>query len=269
MDSPPTFRFSSIRRLVLIMAVSVRGACVAPHYRVAQELKNDKSGAVVDISIRLEDFAPERVVCLADAIRDKYPDRDIHAAIFSNYDAARNFTPGDQELTPLQLYSKSKLHGSYHYNRKNGENFVFLTPDADSGSVNSPFNTRINLPLKGPPICKLAIDGRCLLEFKHIDYPSIGGKTDGSGEVTFTGRIHPNGMVSDLKAVETKAQPPAWESTLREFTLRNLQTWRFATSSHESSLHIKYRFALTDSGLSNDNYVHFQLPEEVRIQAHR
>jgi len=241
MPKPRMFPSGPILLLALSVAAIAWGACVAPRYRVGKELANDKSGAVLDISIRLEDFAPERMVCLADALRDKYPDRDIHAAIFSAYDAAQNFTPGDQELTPSALYAKSKLHGSYHYDRDRGENFLFLTPDADSGSANSPFNTRINLPLKGQPICKLAIDGRCLLEFKHIDYPSIGERTNGSGEVAVTGRIRQNGVVSDLKAIETKAEPPAWESTLKEFTLRNLQTWRFATSSHESSLHITFR----------------------------
>jgi hypothetical protein len=269
MSRSRVFLFGPIRLLALSLAASAWGACVAPKYRVGKELANDKSGAVVDISIRLEDFAPERLVCLAGAIRDKYPDRDIHAAIFSAYDAARNFTPGDQELTPLAQYARSKLHGSYHYDRNRGENFVFLTPDADSGSANSPFNTRIDLPLTGPPACRLALDGRCLLEFKHIDYPSVGGRTDGSGEVTVTGRIRPNGVVSELKAVETKADPPAWESTLKEFALRNLQTWRFATSSRESSLHITYHFTLTDSALSNDNYLQFQLPNEVRIQSRR
>lgn len=267
MNNPRVSRSGCVRLLALSAAVAACGACVVPQYRVAKESENDKSGAVLRISIRLEDFAPGRLACLAGALREKYPDRDISAAIFSDYNAARNFMPGDQELTPLQLSAKSKLHGSYHYDRTRGENFVFLTPDTHSGSANSPFNTRIDLPLKGPPVCKLAIDGRCLLEFKHIDYPSIGGKTDGSGEVTVTGRIRPNGALSDLKAVETKAQPPAWESALKEFTLRNLQTWRFEPSSHESPLHITYSFSLTDSGAPGNTGAVFQLPEQVRIQA--
>jgi hypothetical protein len=266
MPKSRVFLWDMIRLLALPMAATAWGACVAPRYQVGRELANDKSGTVVNISIRLEDFAPERLVCLAGALREKYPERDIHAAIFSAYAAARNFTPGDQELTPLELYAKSKLHGSYHFDKNRGGNFVFLTPDADSGSANSPFNTRINLPLTAPPVCKLSLDGRCLLEFKHIDYPSLGEKTDGSGEVTVIGRIRPSGVVSDLKAVETKADPPGLESTLKEFTLRNLQTWRFATSSHESALHITYRFSLADSGWSEPE---FYLPDEVRIQIHR
>lgn len=262
MDNPRLLRFAL---LTLSTAATTWCACVSPNYRIGRELANDKSGAVVNISIRLEDFAPERLVCLASVLREKYPDRNILATIFSAYDAAKFFSP-EVERTERTIYLNSKLHGGYVYDKGKGKDYVYIVPDGMSQEATSPLNTRINLPPTGPPVCKLELDRRCLLEFKHIDYPSIGEKTDGSGEVTVTGRIRPNGVVSDLKAVETKADPPAWESTLKGFTLGNLQTWRFATSSHESSLHITYRFALTDSGSPD---LEFHLPEEVRIHGRR
>lgn len=265
MDNPRLFRLA---QLTLFLASTTWGTCVPPSYRIGRELANDKLHTDVNISIRLEDFAPGRLICLAGVLREKYPNRNILATFFSAYDAAKFFSL-EVERTERTIYLNSKLHGGYVYDKGKGKDYIYIVPDGMSQESTSPFNTRINLPLRGPPVCKLALDGRCLLEFKHIDYPSIGGKTDGSGEVTVTGRIRPNGVVSDLKAVGTKADPPASESTLKEFTLGNLQTWRFATSTHESSLRITYRFALTDSALSNDNYVQFQLPEEVRIQTRR
>ncbi len=44
--------------------------------------------------------------------------------------------------------------------REKHEDYLLIAPDAFSQEVDSPFTTRIDLPLTGTPVCKLAINGR-------------------------------------------------------------------------------------------------------------
>jgi hypothetical protein len=135
----------------------------------------------------------------------------------------------------------------------------------------SPFNTRIDLPVAGEAICRLAINRRCLLEFARIYSPYVvaggvieGGK-DMSGQVTVTGTIEENGATSSLVVVEARADPSARRSVLVDAAMRNLNTWRFEPSRRKDKFRLTYHFDLTDSPPSSGSDVQIRLPDEVRI----
>jgi hypothetical protein len=253
---------------VLSEAVCAVGACNVPHYRRVRTLVDTASDVYIDISIRPEDFGPERLICLAGALREKYPGRNVGASIFSSHDAARGYAPSPEETEWLR-YCQSKLHAHYSYNKEKHEDYLLIRPDGLSREVHSPFTTRIDLPVTGTPACKLAIDARCLLEFQHIEYPSVEGKTKVSGRVTLAGTIRRDGVLSDLAVVDANASPPERKSVLVDWALNNLGTWRFEPAKHKDAVRITYYFDADLRLVQQVTEVDFRLPSEVRIETTR
>ena len=218
---------------------------------------------------RLEDFAPEKLICLAEALRRKYPNRNVMAFIFSSREAALGYVPSI-EWVPKSVEYESKSHGVYIYSKEKHEDYLLVVPDALNHEAGSPFDTRIDLPVTGTPVCKLGISGRCLLEFQHIDYPSIDGKKQIAGRVTLYGSIRRDGTLSNFTVVNAKANLPQRESVLVDWTIKNLSTWRFEPGKQEDAMGITYYFEVTDSPLAvTESGVQFRLPSEVRVQTSR
>jgi len=253
-------------------AVHASGVCTPPRYHVERTLVDNTSDVHVHISIRLEDFAPERLICLAEALRQKYPVRDrLSAFIFSSRDAARNFVP-PVEQTAMTYYNDSKFHASYVYDRGRNEDYLFIVPDGHRDQTDSPFNTRINLPATGTPVCRLAMNGRCLLEFEHIyDSPiSRSSVAHGiQGQVSLSASIGENGVLTKVIVVDAKADSPEQRSTLADWATRNIRTWRFEPSKHEDEVRLTYYFEVTDSPVKDEDSVQFHLPVEVRVKTMR
>jgi hypothetical protein len=256
--------------VALFEAIYAFGACNVPHYRRGRTWEDNASGISIDISIRLEDFAPERLICLAGALRQKYTGRDVAAYIFSSRDAALGYLPGSIDPSPKVVEYQSKLHGYYFYSKEKHDNHLLIVPDVRSQEVDSPSTTRIDLPVTGTPVCRLAIDGRCLLEFQHIYYLSFEGKTEISGRVTLGGVIRRDGAVSDLAVVDAKVNPPERQSVLVDWAKEHLGTWRFEPGRHKDRVRITYSFVVADSPLvGHGTDVQFRLPYEVRIETGR
>jgi len=253
---------------VLSAALTASGACTAPRYRVGRILEDTPSDVSLHISIPLTDFAPERLVCLAGTLKNKYVGRNVFAVIFSAHDAAQRYSPA-QEKTAQTIYMDSKLHAVYSYNENKHDDRVLIMPSGLT-QTDSPFNTRIDLPVTGTPVCRLAMSGRCLLEFGHVDFPYIEGKTEASGQVTFAGSIQRNGAVTGLAVVDAKADPPERRSLLVDSAKQNLGTWRFEPGKTKENVRITYYYEITDSPLaSNDPRVQIRLPDEVRVETGR
>jgi len=259
--------------VVLSETVCAVGACRAPHYRRGQVPVDNASEISLYISIRPDDFAPGRLACLGEALRQKYPDRNVVAFMFSSHEAAREYRPvsvDSVEYNPTLLRYQSKFLGDYFYNKQENESYVSVWSGwfwtGHSHSV-----TRIDLPSTGSPGCRLAIKGRCLLEFGHMEYPSIEGQTEISGEVTFAGSIRRNGALANLTAVASEAIPSGRESALIEWAKQDLSSWRFERSKTEGRMRITYHFEPTDdpSLRSYRTVVQFRLPDEVRILTSR
>jgi hypothetical protein len=256
----------------LFEATCVFGACAAPHYRIERTLADNASGALIHVSIRLEDFVPEKLICLARALREKYPGRDLMARVFSSRDAALGYTSSTE--TPGHVQYESKLHAVYFYQQHPHKDYVVILPDGNDRGVDD-FDTLVELPAKGVPTCKLAVNGRCLLEFQHIYYPDsedrkyYPGSEDRkeiAGRVNISGSIRRDGVVSDLVVVDAKVDPPQRQSVLVDSAMHNLSTWRFQPAKHQDGIRITYDFAVTNSPLVGyEHDVEFQLPKEVRI----
>ena len=255
---------------VCSVASSAGGACGAPRYRVGQVPENTAADVTLLISIRLEDLAPQRLVCLAGALRQKYPGRNVWVGMFSAHDAAREYSPITIEVTHQTIYEASKLHGFYVYNKENHDDYLLIVPDGRRLEVDWPFNTRIDLPIAGKPACRLAMKGRCLLEFRdYIDYPSVDGKANGSGKVTVAGRIERRGVLSGLHAVDAIADPPELRSAFTDRAIQHLLTWRFEPGRQVDDIRITYRFEATDTAARGTSDVQMRLPDEVLIQPGR
>ena len=246
------------------------GACDVPHYRRGRTWEDNASGISIDISIRLEDFAPEGLVCLAGELRRKYPGRNVAAYIFSSREAALGYLPGSIDPSPKVAEYQSKLHGYYFYDKEKHDDYLLIVPDVQSQEVDSPSTTRIDLPVAGTPVCRLAINGRCLLEFQHIYYPSIEGTTDTSGRITLAAKIRRDGALSDLALVDTKVNPPERQSVLVDSAMQNFKTWRFEPGRQKDSVRLTYSFEVVGSrSVGRETSVQFRLPYEVRIEVGR
>ena len=251
--------------VVLCGAISVFGACKAPHYRVGKILENSASDITFHISVRLEDFAPGRLICLAGALRQKYPERNVTALIFSSHEAAKGFQPASVEAVPVEYRYQSMLHASYIYDVERDENYLQIWPNGVTADADLGISTFIGLTVKGTPSCTLAINGRCLLEFQHIYYPSYEIQAEISGHVTLAGSIWRKGATSDLAVVDAKADPPERQSALIDWAKRNFITWRFEPAKHKDAVRMTYRFEVADPSIRHEHRVVFQLPDEVRI----
>jgi hypothetical protein len=226
--------------------------------------------------MRLEDFAPERLIRLAKMLKEEYAGRNMEVLLFSSSKAAMGFTPRGGEQTPLTIYCQSKLHGYYVYSKEKHEEYLRIHPDSLGSKVGLPFATRIDLPVAATPSCKLSINNRCLLEFQHIYYPSVGGypttqgSTQHSGSITLTGHIRGDGTMSDLVVAKAEVNPPERTLMLADWARSNLRTWRFEPTKHIDAVRITYVFEVTDfPSFGQEDGVQFRLPDEVRIESYR
>jgi len=241
------------------------GVCGPPSYRVGRTWADNAAQTLIDISIPLEDFAPDSLICLAGALRRQYPERSVKAYIFSSYEAAMGFVPGDMDLPLGAADYQFKLHGIYAYDKETQKEYLKIDPDGYR-EWDPLLETRIDLPVTATPVCRLGIAGRCLLEFRHIYYPNTAGNADVSGRVTVTGRIRRDGTVSGLAVAGAEASPPDQRQALADFASSNLGTWRFEPGKRDEAVRITYYFEVADSRSAvHEANVEFGLPNEVRV----
>lgn len=110
-------------------------------------------------------------------------------------------------------------------------------PDPHRSGTGSLSDTRIDLPVTATPICRLNIDGRCLLALQSLQYPWDDWKTGKTGSVTLTGRINPTGSVSDIHFEKTP-QNVVVDGDLVNASIKNLKTWKFERSIRTTELQI-------------------------------
>jgi TonB family protein len=246
------------------------GACKAPQYRGGRVWVDAASEIAVDVSIRLEDFAPSRLTCLAGALKRAYSGRNIAAYVFSSHEAAVGYLPTAIDPSPDAQEYQTKLHGYYFYNSEKHEEYLLIFPNRNHQEVDSPLITRIDLPAERVPTCKLAIHNRCLLEFREIHYPPAGNRANVSGTVTIAATIRRDGAVSDVKLAAARVDSEEAQPLFVNSAIQNLKTWRFETSGRKESLRITYRFELSDSPPTGwRRLMQFRLPDEVTIESVR
>jgi len=260
-------RVLSIVGLLVGAATCACGECHV-RYREGKLLEDSSSTILMTVSIPLREFAPRSLVCLADGLKHRFGNRkSITIFIFSDHDAAKNYLPPGTELSEAKAKWASKMHGEYFLDADRREEYLVITPDPGLSGPGSAFDTRIDLPVSSLLPCNLEIHSRCLLEFRHIEYPSGDGRPKGSGTITLAGRIVRNGTVASVRVTDVNVNPSQGKASLVDNAVENFKTWRFEGSSEITPVRITYRFELVDSpSLRGGTSVHFSLPDAVTIQ---
>ena len=130
----------------LILAVSkalcaqecVTATCGVPAYQVGHIWEDTPSSIMVNISIRKADFAPDRLICLAGLLKEKYANRKyVHVLMFSSRRAAKRcITPfGGDSAVPRVNWWRQK-HADYIFDADAGENVIYIQPFGDINPSN-------------------------------------------------------------------------------------------------------------------------------------
>jgi hypothetical protein len=253
----------------LLLAVSVgtcqASACRPPAYREGYILEDLPSSIWMNISVDTSNFAPERLICLAAALRQRYSDRrQISVVVFSSFAAAKGFkTPFTGESLKRSTNWSLENHALYSYDADKHEEYVTIMPLGQTRL----FETKINLPAVSTPPCTLEMAGRCLLALSKIEYPWDALKTHVSGAVTLEAEIARDGTITAVKSAG--AGPSGQEqASLINAAIQNLKSWRFETASRRDALRIVYSFTIDTSGTLGQPSLQFDLPDKVEIRGH-
>jgi len=258
------FRILVVTCIVLSLGACAFAQCHVPDYLQGGTLFDSKTEIVTNISIDLQDFTPNKLVCLARNIKERYRDRDsVIVSIFSSQLAAENLMLGvlPPEPDALDYEMFNQLHGSYTYRTDIHEDYVLLMPDPMIDNPGAPSNTKIDLSAATIPPCKLQINTRCLLKFEHFDLAG----DEKPGTVTLTAEIERGGSVSDAQVIDTDKNSSTAQQAFADFALHNLKSWRFESSQNKSDMKIVYSLERIATPLEHGIKVQFVLPDGVDI----
>ena len=227
------------------------------------------------VSIRLSDFAPARLVCLATALKQRYHDRkSIDVLIFTSFDAARLYSAVQREydgksVKEAQLLSRhwqtSQLHGLYSYDAEKHEEYVDIKPWGSDATL--PYDTRVMLPVGTVPHCRLEISGRCLLALDDLVYAGETYTAKASGTVTLAGTITRDGKVTRIQVAEAQSVPSGRTEPFVREAVNNLKTWRLEAVPREDTFRITYSYVIDSSLQRGQVDVQLALPSQVTIRA--
>ncbi len=218
----------------------------------------------MNISIRMGDFAPDRLVCLAGKLRLRYAGRKrVLIPIFSTNLAAKRYDkPLWGDTIKPRVDWAAQMHGIYSLDAEKREEYVEIMPLGPSG----PFETKISLPVTAIPSCTLELAGRCLLALDRIEYPWEALKAKASGTVTLEGTIARGGEVKNVRVMRAEVAPENQKDLLRSSALQNLKTWRFEAASRRNSIRIAYSYVIEPPHGLGQTSVQFHLPNMVEIR---
>jgi len=242
--------------------------CKAPKYRECFVQQESKTSIVSSISIRVENLAPERLVCLVNTFKQRYKDRkEIDIQIFDSCRAAERYFPKNTNYDPIEEEAATHMHGYYAFSANKNEEFVQINPrgllmDVSDGY----FNTVINLPILSKPQCRVQMHGRCLLALKDIKYPADAKKAGVTGTVTLAGMIDRQGIMTGIKIAETSVKPAEAKDLLANEAMENIKTWRFEKSKKKDPFRITYFYAINiPKGDIGQVEVRPELPDHIYI----
>ena len=253
-------QLSLVVTLVLTAAASAFAQRSSPRYRIGRVLQNNVFGTTLHISIGVQDFAPQRLICLAQELRRRYQDRArIDVLIFTNHAASRKWIVPASEGIPEQSRWNSYFHGAYYYDAAAHEEYIRIDPDPLQATSDSRLSTRINLAATGAPHCRVQAGGRCLLVLPYI-WPYQGEYSDqkASGSVTLSGKVAGNGKVGKVRAIESRLTSDEEGDFFKSTAIQNLKAWRFESASHTDVIQVTYDYRIS--------FWHSSLHMPVRMQ---
>jgi TonB family protein len=254
--------------LTAIMAHYALAQCKPPKYREGRIIADSKSEIVMSISMRIEDFAPERLICLAEVMKQRYRDRkSISIIFFSSHNAALIYRASTFNYDPVMKEAEAQMHGAYLYDKDKQADFVDIYPEGGESGINlDAFRTKIELPVSSKPQCRLQISNRCLLALNDITYPTEAEKARITGTVTLAGTISRNGKMAGVKIAGTNITLTNGKNLLADAALQNLKTWQFEQSKHKDSFRITYSYAINvPAGRTGQLELRPELPNYMHI----
>jgi hypothetical protein len=238
--------------------------CRAPSFREGYVWEDSQSSVMMNISLRTSDFAPERLVCLAAALKHRYSDRkQISIVMFSSFAGAKKHTvPFFGDSPKPRVNWSLQNHAIYSFDADKREEYVEIMPFGQNRS----FETKINLPVTSTPHCTLEMAGRCLLALASIEYPWNALKSKVSGTVTLEAVIARDGTVTGVRSIGPGVQPHEGQHLLVNAALQNLRTWYFEAGPHQDPIRIAYSYTIDSSGTAGHSSFQFDLPSKVEIR---
>lgn len=258
-----TEKLARVAALIVIFGASAIAQCVPPHYRDGKVLENSRTSVMMHISVKTEDLSPDRLICLAQALKQRFRSRsDISISIFTSDDAAKNFVPMGSEWTPEGVKRAAALHAQYVFSASQGKHYIVLIPDALDPNEQL-IDTKIDLPSTGKPCDRLEINNRCLMAFQHIQYPGDALRRMISGEIELAGTITPDGKLAKVVVVNSGEDDPVLAAAAAD----NLKTWRFEPAKEADRIDITFSYGIvSEPKFTYGSNFEFNLPHQVTIK---
>lgn len=254
--------------LICAVPVAATAECHPPSFKGGPDLINPDTGeGELRIAVRLDDISIESLACLAETLRSQHAGwRNVGVLIFRSKIAAYNFRAADVDYSgPVPGPNPARqLLASYFLNIHKHENFLTIDPLGYGASPS--LESRIDLPLKGKPRCRVELNNRCIVFIERIDYPLKALHARASGSLTLEGTLKKDGRVRAVHVVRSNFQPAGEEVLFSRAAIRNLSQWRIDPAAHESSIRITYSYVLEkDVGPGQYTDVEFELPGKITI----
>ncbi|MGP8176260.1 MAG: energy transducer TonB [Terracidiphilus sp.] len=222
------------------------------------------------VSLQPREFTLDKLICLAQTLRDRRPDRKSFGVFFfDSHEAAERFQgdPVEGGFPPRWHEWAKELHATYSFDADKHEETIEIIP---MGFIADPsLDTSLDLPLAAKPHCRLEIQNRCLMAaVEKITYPQSALEARASGVIVLAGTVDRDGRVTGLHLAEADVIPGEEKKRLVNAALHDLETWQFDAGAHADPIRITYSFAV-DSSLPRGvvPQVQWASPNEVTVRA--
>jgi TonB family protein len=250
-------------------SVNCVAQCRAPQFQAGRIFVREEDTVMESISMPLPAFRPANLACLAASMKERYRGRkSILIYIYSSPEAAQ----GDvfpMETSEWDAWAFRQLHAFYMFDASKHEEYLKILPAGGSWVVpGGPYSTRIDLPAKIPPHCRVEINNRCLIATDYLIYPAEALKRRESGTVVLAATITRGGKVDKVRVVKVEGVSPEAESLLAKAALLALSSEIFESSLHDDAVQITYSYVIDDSARYTDGEkVEWALPDKITISA--
>jgi TonB family protein len=184
-------------------------------------------------------------------------------AIFSSYDAAKNFRVPASENVPGNATWAKEQHAAYFFDAAKHEDYLVVTPFGFS--TPQQYSTRIDLTGSAPSACTLALKGRCVLAADEVEYPTDALSARGYGKVVLSGTITRDGWIKDVRMVSIESGSNTSQEMVAKAAIQNLKSWKMDAAPREDLFRIMYSYQIEASPVAGSTHVQFDLPDKIMI----
>jgi TonB family protein len=257
--------------LLLLAASPGRAECRSVHYETGQNyIGTHSSQGLATISVEPGDVTVDNLLCLAQGLHATYPEwRDVIVLFFASREAATGWKAGWQLMefkgaTPPFRKWEKEMRAGYFLGIEQREEYLLLMPFGWN-SRSDEMSTRIDLPIRVPRNCRVALASRCLMAWDQFDYPSDPGAEAISGSVNVEGRVGRDGAVTSVRSTDGGAFPSTTAKLIANAAVKQIKSWRFEPSTREDQFRITYWYTPESSLLPGTTRVDVEFPDRVRI----